>query len=346
MTRPEALLDLLVVDAPAAEHAVYRSALQDIAGEPAFVSQSDAIDAVARERRFAAVFVHLQGAAAFDPERIGCLLERVPGVPVVLVAKDVSESLAVLPRLSERFPALFDALAWPVVPELLRQKVRIFAELARSAATANELAAALENETQRARALAALVGEEVHRGKNLLAIMQSISLRTVGEGRSLADARQVLIGRLRAIARAYDLVTRSGRAGAALLDIVEGELGEAADRVFASGPPVRIKGAMAQTFTLAIHELVTNSLAYGALGSSSGVVAIGWTFFDHGEESYLGVEWREQGGPPPVAPPRHGFGLSLLATLAGAGAPSPNVSFEAPGFVCRLRLPQDTLAVA
>lgn len=352
MTSSEAPLDLLVVDAPVERQADYRSALHDVVGEIRFVGAGQEIGSIARGRGVAAVLVHLAGvdAAGFDPARLSPLLESAPGVPVVLVSADVSAALAVLPRLFERFSNPLDTLAWPIVPAFLRQKVRLFSELARTgevaaalAAERDRLAAALEAETHRAEAMAALAAEHVHRGKNLLAIMQSISIRTLSDGRAIAEARSALTGRLRAIARAYHLITASGRAGVALIDIVEGELGEAADRVHVSGPPVRLKGAMVQTFSLAVHELVVNSQAYGALGVPSGSVSVGWTYFECGEDSYLDVEWRERGGPAPAPPLRQGFGLSLLRTLAGSGAPLPNVRFETPGLVCRLRLPQDTL---
>jgi two-component sensor histidine kinase len=335
MTRPAAVADLLVVDAPVERHGDYERWLADVVSRVWFASSGEISGLIENGRSFAAVLMHIEGAgggASFEAEPLAHALQNLPGVPVIFVSAQVSDALSVASRLSESF----DCLALPVVPELLRAKVRVFLERDR-------LVRALESETRRADALAALAGEQVHRGKNLLAIIQSVSLRTVSDGRSIADARIALIGRLRAIARAYQMVTASGRAGAELADIIETELGEECHRVVMSGPPVRLRSAIVQTLTLVMHELVTNSLTYGALSASEGAVAVGWTYFDCGEESYLELDWTERGGPAVASPGRPGFGLSLIATLAGSGAPRPNVSFEAPGFACRLRLSQDMI---
>jgi two-component sensor histidine kinase len=348
MTRPSALADLLVVDAPMGRRADYERSLTDLVRTVVFATSSDDIERVASGYSFAAVLVHLDtpGGAYLDPEPIARLLLGRSGVPVIFISAEVSRILPIASRLS----GPFDYLPWPIVPELLRAKVRVFLDLARALDAATELArerdllaVAAEGEKRRADALIALAGEHVHRGKNLLAIIQSISLRTISDGRNIADARVALIGRLRAIARAYQMVTASGRSSAELGDIVEAGLGEAAHRVLVSGPPVRLRGSVVQTFLLAVHELVVNSLAYGALSAESGSVIVGWTFFECGEESYLEMDWTERGGPIAVSPQRQGFGLSLLSSLAGPGASLPNVSFEAPGFACRLRLPQDMI---
>ena len=349
MTRPEAGADLLVVDAPAACQADYQKALADVARSVSFASSGEDVGRAARERSFPVVLVHLDGpdGTHADAVRLTRALCGLSDLPVIFVSQKVSQALSFFSRHS----GPFDYLAWPIVPELAGAKIGTFIGLRRAAEKHAELERerdllvdALESEKRRTDALVALAGEHVHRGKNLLAIIQSISLRTVSDGRSIADARSALLGRLRAIARAYHMATATGRAGAELHEIVEAELGEAAHRVVASGPSVRLKGGMVQTFTLVIHELTTNALAYGALSTPAGSVAIGWTFFDCGEESYLEVDWTEANGPPVVSPERQGFGLSLVATFAGTDAELPNVSFDPSGFVCRLRLSQDMIA--
>jgi two-component sensor histidine kinase len=60
---------------------------------------------------------------------------------------------------------------------------------------------------------------------------------------------------------------------------------------------------------MAVHELATNAVKYGALSSPDGRVAIAW---DLNEAEELVLSWSEQGGPPVVAPTRSGFGSRLL----------------------------------
>jgi two-component sensor histidine kinase len=198
-------------------------------------------------------------------------------------------------------------------------------------------------ETERLRAL---VSEQAHRGKNMMAIIQSIALRTISDGRDVAEVRAALVGRIRTLARTSDLLAAASNAqGAALADIVEAELSDVGHRVTTAGPRVRVSGPLVQTLALAVHELATNAIKYGALCAPGGTVAVDWTFFERGSERYLEIGWTERGGPPPVkAAPRHGFGLSLISSMAGSGAEVPNFSFERDGFACRMRLSQDMIA--
>jgi two-component sensor histidine kinase len=332
MTRPTAVADLLVLDAPAEGRADYQKWLADLVGTIIFAKSGDDLKLFGDGRSFAAVLIHVDGHGVTERNAEHALRD-LSGVPALVVSAEISQVRAVASRIS----GPLDYLPLPIVPELLRAKLRLFLDLRRALNVGAELVRERD-------ALSALAGEHVHRGKNLLAIIQSISLRTVSDGRSIAEARTALLGRLRAIARAYQAVTACGRSGIELGDIVEAEFGEFFHRAVVSGPSVRLRRGVVQTFTLAVHELVTNSLSYGSLGAPDGAVAVGWTFFDYGDESYLEVDWAEYGGPTAVAPQRPGFGLSLITSLAGPSAPSPNFSFEAPGFACRMRLPQDMIA--
>ena len=93
---------------------------------------------------------------------------------------------------------------------------------------------------------------------------------------------------------------------------------------------------MALNLALALHELATNALKYGALSVDGGLVAFDWSV----EERTLVLRWRESGGPPVAPPSRRGFGVRLIEDgvtreVGGRAA----IDYRPDGLVCELRLP-------
>src|SRR5262249_56857635 len=84
------------------------------------------------------------------------------------------------------------------------------------------------------------------------------------------------------------------------------------------GPDVTLTPTVTQAVAMALHELVTNAVKYGALSSPSGYVAVNWHQPVDGEASRVEIEWRESGGPPRPPPAAHG-----RATTPGRGQTSP-----------------------
>jgi two-component sensor histidine kinase len=79
----------------------------------------------------------------------------------------------------------------------------------------------------------------------------------------------------------------------------------------------------------------TNAIKYGALSNLEGRVHTAWGIKGDGWDSQLTFHWREQGGPPVVAPKRQGFGSTLLrAAFANARS-----SFDTNGFSCEIEVP-------
>jgi two-component sensor histidine kinase len=93
---------------------------------------------------------------------------------------------------------------------------------------------------------------------------------------------------------------------------------------------------------MAVHELATNALKYGALSVDNGSVRVVWTP-DPGEADggpCLRLTWTEQGGPPVAAPTRRGFGARLLEKgLAGELSAQVSIAYDSLGLVCTMRLP-------
>jgi two-component system, chemotaxis family, CheB/CheR fusion protein len=96
---------------------------------------------------------------------------------------------------------------------------------------------------------------------------------------------------------------------------------------------------------LALYELVTNAVKYGALSSPSGIVNVEWEFVSDKEPGRLLLHWRESGGPPVTPPERRGFGTELLERqlrheLNGATA----LVFDEAGLRATLELPESAIS--
>ena len=190
-----------------------------------------------------------------------------------------------------------------------------------------------------------LINELNHRVKNTLAAVQSIARQTLRRGRPVEQAEELFTARLVALSAAHDVLTRENWEGAALREIVAGALHpfdvQADGRIVTEGPDVRLGSRAALALAMALHELATNAVKYGALHGEAGRVRLTWRVrtSGHGGDQ-LELEWREAGGPPVTPPASSGFGSRLLtqglaADLAGAA----ELDFAPDGLVCRITAP-------
>lgn len=69
------------------------------------------------------------------------------------------------------------------------------------------------------------------------------------------------------------------------------------DQITVAGPYVTLQPNMALSMALAINELGTNALKYGALVSADGRVAVKWSTNDQNGEPQFIWSWSEEGGP-------------------------------------------------
>jgi two-component sensor histidine kinase len=113
------------------------------------------------------------------------------------------------------------------------------------------------------------------------------------------------------------------------------------------GPPLIVKSRQALALSLAIHELATNALKYGALTVARGQVSIAWTAEDREAEPKFVFVWREFGGPPVSEPAGEGFGSRLISrVLQDDFRGSVEVLYDPTGLVCRLTAPLENLATS
>lgn len=178
-----------------------------------------------------------------------------------------------------------------------------------------------------------------HRVKNSLTVVQAIAAQSFRSAKTKEEGLAAFTGRLQALATATELITRGNWATISIEDIV-GEIIKpyreaGSDRIATIGPPIRIDSKNATSLGMALHELCTNALKYGALCNDTGRVAITWSR----EEGALSLRWEESGGPPVAARRGKGFGTRLLeGGLFDPGTGSVEMNFEPSGVVCAIRI--------
>lgn len=169
-----------------------------------------------------------------------------------------------------------------------------------------------------------IMHELAHRMKNTLSVVQSIASQSLRGASSLDDASGKLHSRLSAYAKAHDILLQKDWVGATLGNIVEAatvSIGMAgSERIRWVGPDVQLGPQAALSFSMVLHELLTNACKYGALSNADGYVDIAWRIERQNDEDFLVSSWKELDGPVVQDPTQKGFGSRLiLASLNAYG---------------------------
>lgn len=184
-------------------------------------------------------------------------------------------------------------------------------EVAQILSSIREITAEVK-ERQATEARALLMREVDHRARNALTVVQSVVRLT--DSPDVGRFRQVVLGRVEALARAQTSLARRKWEGAHLREVVQAELEALAfpGAYSIAGPATLLRPERVQAMSMVLHELATNAAKYGALSVVTGVVSVRWRRTPQG----LVLVWREDGGPPPQPPKRSGFGSRLVSQLA------------------------------
>ena len=180
-----------------------------------------------------------------------------------------------------------------------------------------------------------LAKELQHRTSNLLTVIQSIAHRSLAGDGPLARGREIFEARLQALARTHRQLTGSGLDAVSLDDIIRSELDAFPSQTTIEGDEIFLDYQQAQKFSLAVHELTTNALKYGALSAATGGVRIAWSVSSNGDGRDLKFRWEEHGGPRVAMPTREGFGSSLLK----AAFARTRMDYAPDGFCCEIEAP-------
>jgi two-component system CheB/CheR fusion protein len=184
-----------------------------------------------------------------------------------------------------------------------------------------------------------LVGEMKHRVKNTLATVQAVAMQTLQ--RTPGDEREAFIARLHALAKAHDLLSLKSWDRAQLRDVVGTALGAFQEahrtRFLIEGPDdIWLEANRALLLAMALHELATNAVKYGALSNESGQVHVAWSLPNGSGSKQLIFCWEERGGPPVAPPGQKGFGSRLIERALQAGLGTARLAFDPQGVTCIL----------
>lgn len=180
-----------------------------------------------------------------------------------------------------------------------------------------------------------LMHEVDHRARNVLSIVQSLTRLTRAE--DLETYKEVLAGRIGALARAQTSLASRQWEGGRLEDVVRDELEALCPRdcVDTQGPEVKLSPEQVQPLSMLLHELATNANKYGSCSREGGRIQVVWTV----DERRVTIEWRETGGPAVVPPTREGFGSSLKASVVRQLHGTISRRWEPTGLVVEVEFP-------
>ena len=163
-----------------------------------------------------------------------------------------------------------------------------------------------------------LLREVSHRAKNILAVAQAMARQTAGEEDARTFAQQ-FSARLAGLAASQELLLESDWRGVEVRELAQSQLSHMQDligtRVRFEGPSLKFTPAAAQTIGMALHELATNAIKFGALSNSEGTVVVNWSVTPDGSNRRFVMCWRERGGPTVMPPQRQGFGYSVIVRM-------------------------------
>ena len=187
-----------------------------------------------------------------------------------------------------------------------------------------------------------LIDELSHRVKNLYSTIGSLARTSVKKDQSAAEYVQALTDRLGAMAAAHQKLVDNAWQGANFNDIVRSVISAHQDfkdkRFIIDIPELQIDARLSQPLALCIHELLTNSIKYGALKSPQGQVFISASRKLERDRHRDVLVWREVGGFPPQLPTQRGFGHRMLTSSIQAEGGAINFEWKTEGLVCTFEL--------
>jgi two-component system CheB/CheR fusion protein len=178
-----------------------------------------------------------------------------------------------------------------------------------------------------------------HRIRRVLSVIRSIAVHMSARETDALESALHLAGRVGAIGRVAVAPIASG---IDLESLVLDELrvhGVHRTWIVVKGPAVRLNAKSAELMSLAIHELATNAIKFGALSQSQTKLRVTWHFT--ASSSRLRFEWAEFGVQLAAGAPRNpGFGSEVVkrliaSELGGKG----EMSFLDEGVLCTIEIP-------
>lgn len=182
-----------------------------------------------------------------------------------------------------------------------------------------------------------------HRIKNMLATVGAITHQSLRTAPTMAHASAAIDGRLAALARVHDLLTRVSWDTATIDSTIRSAIApfdQGAGRFVIVGPGIGITSSAVIAFGMTLNELCTNTTKFGALSLPAGQVHIAWSVVG----GRLRFGWVETGGPPVSEPTRKSFGTRMMTALGQQLKGNVTLAYEPSGFAYTLDVPLEALA--
>ncbi len=193
-----------------------------------------------------------------------------------------------------------------------------------------------------------LVGELQHRTRNLITIVAAIASQTLSNAISLEDFENRFSRRLEALSRVQGLISHAGEGSITIGRLVRMELEalgpELLDQVQFTGPDILLRNDAVEMLSLAIHELSTNALKYGALACRRGQLLVTWRIADAEAGQRVVLEWVERdvvrSQPTPAHAMQRGYGRTLIEeALPYSLSAQTSFDLDEQGLRCTISLP-------
>lgn len=177
-----------------------------------------------------------------------------------------------------------------------------------------------------------------HRIKNLFGIVLGIAHRSARSAGAPKAFMQAFEPRILALAGAQNLLAAQRWTGARVAEVIGASLGPFEQACpgqihVEAGADAIIAEQSAVSLALALHELATNAMKYGALSQRSGLVRLQLSLERGGRR--LALRWQEEGGPPATPPAETGFGTELIkGAFAEEREAEVTLSYREEGLAC------------
>lgn len=188
-----------------------------------------------------------------------------------------------------------------------------------------------------------MIGELRHRLKNLFTVIEALAKNSRDRTEPAVESYLGrFLGRMRAIAAAGDILLAKQYRRIECGALVQATLGpfieERASQFHIAGPELFLSEETGGTLGLAIHEMATNALKYGALSTDDGKVLVLWSVAQQEDgQELVTFEWRERGGPAPLTPGKEGFGMRFIRSVPSRERNGDvAMEFRPEGFSCRI----------
>jgi PAS domain S-box-containing protein len=202
---------------------------------------------------------------------------------------------------------------------------------------ASKIARDITEQKRNQELITTLAREAEHRSKNLLAT--TLATVNLSQSSSLEGLKQIIAGRIQALANVCSLFAASRWIGAELSAIATQELAPyseiASERVLVDGPQILLEPGVAQAIAVTLHELATNAAKYGALSQPNGQVCLKWS---HTADGQLRLLWTEMGGPAVQEPSRNGVGTRIVEGMITQLKGTVRFDWRKDGLVCEMTL--------